>query len=699
VIELPVPEKRKPQPSRKRQDAQPMTKGNMQVRVVTFAVLTAVIFLVLAARLWYLQVLTGEDYTLSARATHTREVKVPAQRGVVYDRNGKVLANNVPGLNVTVTPQYISREEVKKLAEIVGANTETVLDSYDSAFDWGSQYSPMLVKENADRDDVTYVMERTEEFPGVTVNDDYVRNYPTGKIASHVLGYTGAVTQEELKLDTFKGLSHDSVVGKSGVELQYEKVLRGKAGKKEYNVDALGRIVPEGSRVDSLGRFVDANGEPIAVDPNEELPDRVVDPVPGKDLTLTIDLGLQRVAEAELDAAIKRARDAGFAGKGGAVIAMDPRNGEILAMASRPNFDPQLFVGGISGTEEARTFDYLNSDYANSPFLNRAITGDWPAASTFKPFTGMAGLVSGVIDRYTTVTDNGDCWRPTGVLVGCWQSWRENSPNYWFLGPHGTQNFAEALKDSNDKFFWQVADWLWSWADDENWLPHFYERFGFGHSTNVDLPGETVGRVPTSGWERAYHKAVGTPEEAYWSVGDWVNLAIGQGDLLVSPLQLTRAYAAIENGGTLVTPHVGKEVRDQDGHLVKKISPQPAGEVNVNDYYLQNAVEGLRGVTEHDGTAGTAFVDSKLDVAGKSGTGEMSGGKFVNWFVGWAEHEERPLVVTVMVDSGGVFETGSEMTSGPAVRHILEAYYGVKQSPKDLNPTDTVPLDESTPEH
>jgi penicillin-binding protein 2 len=694
MIRLPVPEEKQARPAKKRVDTPPITKGNMQVRVVSFAIVVAVIFVVLAARLWYLQVLTGDDYTLSAKATQTREVKDPAQRGVIYDRDGEVLANNRPGLNVTVVPDEIrSREKVRELAEILGADTEAVLKSYDAAFELGNEYGPMLVKENADWDDVTYVSERTEEFPGVTVNDDYVRNYPKGKTAVHVLGYTGAITQDELKQETFEGLSNDSVVGKSGVELYYEEVLRGEAGKQVYNVDALGRIVPENSRVNSMGQFVDENGNPIEVDPSHEVPDHVKDPVPGKDLTLTIDLDLQRVAESELDAAIARAQSAGYAGSGGAAVAMDPRNGEILAMASRPDFDPKIFIGGISGTQEMETYQYLTSEYANDPFVNRAITGGQPAASTFKPFTGLAGLTFGVIDAYTTYTDYGQCWQPTGSDWGCLQSWRQNSPNYAYLGDHGTQNFAEALTDSNDKFFYQVADWLWNATPDKNWLPHFYERFGFAHLTGVDLPAETAGRIPTRSWEREFHEAMGTPEQAYWSVGDWVNLSIGQGDLLVSPLQLARGYAAIYNGGTLVTPHVGRAIQ-QDGKQVKEISPAPAGQVNVNDYHLQYAIEGLRGVTEDGGTAESVFKGSELDVAGKSGTGEAPKG-FVNWFVGWAENQEQPMIVVVVIEGGGAFQTGSEMTAGPAVRHILEAFYGVEQAPEDPHPTYTEPISDS----
>jgi len=700
---LPVPKQKQANPAKKRVETPPMTKGNMQVRVVSLAVLIAVVFLVLGARLWYLQVLTGQDYTLAARATQHTNIKIPAQRGVVYDRNGKILANNVPGLNVTVIPDEMSREKVKELATVVGADTESVLARYDAAKETGNRYSPILVKENAGRDAVTYISERTGEFQGVAVNDDWVRSYPEGRLASHILGYTGAVTQDELKHEPFKGLPPDSVVGKSGIELSYEKVLRGKAGKRTYGVDALGRIVPEGSRVDSMGRFVDENGDPINSNPSQELPDHVTEPVPGKNLKLTVDLDVQRLAEDELDAAIGRVREAGYPGRGGAVVAMDPRNGEILALANRPDFDPQLFVGGVTGTKELRIYQYLSSARSEHPFINRAITAGEPAASTFKTFTGLGGLEKGVIDRYTTYTDNGDCWHPTGVTVSpCYQSWRENSPNAAFLGTHGTENFAEALTDSNDKFFYQVADWIWSDTTDKDWLPHFYERFGFGSLTGIDLAGETVGRVPTEAGERELARALGTPEEAYWSVGDWVNLAIGQGDLLVSPIQLAVAYAAVENGGTLVMPHVGSEVLNQDGKVTQRISPKPAGNIGLPDAYLENAREGLRGVPEndvsgvpeHEGTAYPAFVGSTLPTLGKSGTGELpSGNDFVNWYIGWAANKESdPLVVVVMIDGGGAFQEGSEMSAAPAVRHILESYYGVAQSKKDPFPTDAQPI-------
>ncbi len=684
-----------------------MTKGNMQVRVVSLAVLIAVVFLILGARLWYLQVLTGKDYTLEAQATHTSQIKIPAQRGVIYDRDGEILANNEPGLNVTVIPDELStkygkrsREKVKELAEVVGADAQAVLERYDAAFAFGDTYSPILVKENAGRDAVTYVSERTEEFPGVNVNEDWVRSYPQGGLASHILGYTGAVTQEELDQSSFKGLPNDSVVGKSGVEYYYEELLRGEAGWNEYDVDAYGRIVPEGARVDSFGQFVDESGRPIEINASEELPDHVKPAEPGNNLTLTVDLDLQKVVEKELDAAIARAQEEGYAGRGGAVVAMDPRNGEVLALASRPDFDPQLFVGGISGADELRTFEYLNTEAANYPFTNRAIVGGQPGASTFKIFTGLAGMAAGVIDAYTTVTDTGDCFKPASVSVSpCYQSWRENSPNAEFLGTHGTQNFSEAIADSNDKFFYQVADWTWNATSDKDWLPRYYERWGFGRLTGIDISGETEGRLPTEAGERQLYKALhGSAEEAYWSVGDWINLSIGQGDLLVSPIQMARAYSALYNGGTLVTPHVGKVIKDQSGKLVEEVSPEPAGRVDTNQYQIDTVIEGLRGVTAEKGTAETIFEGSELPTIGKSGTGELPTGDYVNWFAGWTENQEEPLVVVTMIEGGGAFQTGSEMTAGPAVRHILEAYYGVEQSPQDPHPTGTQPIEDATAE-
>jgi penicillin-binding protein 2 len=417
-----------------------------------------------------------------------------------------------------------------------------------------------------------------------------------------------------------------------------------------------------------------ADGGP-EISPELGRPARMTDPEPGKDLRLTIDLDLQQTAEEELDAAMLRAQQEGYTGEGGAVVAMDPRNGDILAMASRPAFDPQLFVGGISAGEEAETFEYLNSEYANSPFTNRSIAGAYPGASTFKVFTGLAGFAYGVIDASTTVTDDGGCFEPAGTTGSCWQSWRQS---YGTGSTHGTQNFAEAVMDSNDKFFYQVADWLWQKTEDENLLPKFYERYGFGTLTGIDLPGESAGRIPDRQWFMSYQKEVNGYVERNWGVADWINLSIGQGDMLVSPIQMAQAYAAVQNGGTLIRPHVGEAVLNQGEKVDRRISPEPEGKVKFDPVARDELIRGLRLVTGPDGTAAPAFEDSKLSVLGKSGTGERGNKDPVNWFAGWAENQKDPLVVVVMVEGGG----HSEVTAAPAVRKILEAHHGVEASPE-----------------
>lgn len=640
----------------------------MQVRVVTLAVLTALVFVVLGSRLWYMQVLSGDSFNEAAQQTQTREVKIPSQRGVIYDRNMDVLASNVPGLNVTVIPDEISREKVRELAGIVGANVETVTENYDEAKIY-DPYSAMLVKENADESDVTYVSERSVEFPGLVINDDWVRTYPEGNLASHVVGYTGAVTQEELEQDgKFEGIWNDSVVGKSGIEYTYEEALRGEAGSTEYTVDSLGRVQTlrnaDGTRADGEEEIA-----PELLPPND-----VTDPVAGQSLVLTLDIALQRAAEAELDAGILRAQQEGYTGEGGAIVAMDPRDGEILAMASRPDFDPQLFVGGINGEDEISTFEYLNSETSNSPFTNRAIVGAYPGASAFKVFTGLAGFFYDVVDANTTVTDNGACWAPASSPGACWYSWEQTYNGEG--ATHGTQNFAQSVADSNDKYFYQVADWIWQKSDDVNLLPDFYEQFGFGSTTGVDLPGETEGRIPTKEWFDWFREEVGSTDTRPFGIGDWVNMSIGQGDVLVSPIQMAQAYAAVENGGTLVTPHVAKEVRNQfDNKVQREFTPEPEGNVDFEPDALAALEQGLRGVTGPEGTAAPAFADSQLTVLGKSGTGERGETQDpVAWFAGWAEGQEDPLVVIVMIEGSG----SSEVTAAPAVRGVLEAYYGVE---------------------
>jgi penicillin-binding protein 2 len=292
-------------------------------------------------------------------------------------------------------------------------------------------------------------------------------------------------------------------------------------------------------------------------------------------------------------------------------------------------------------------------------------------------FTGLAGFTYGVMDAYTTVTDPGGCFEPSNTTGSCFLSWKQS---YGGMGAsHGTQNFAEAVMDSNDKFFYQVADWIWQQTDDENLLPKYYERFGFGSLTGIDLLGESEGRIPTKQWFESYQKENLGYLDRPWGIGDWISLSIGQGDSLVSPIQMAQAYSAVQNNGTLVTPHVAKEIKTQNGK--REVSPKPEDEIQFDPTARAELLRGFRLVTGPDGTAAPAFENSKLPVLGKSGTGERYGKDPVNWFAGWAENGKRPLVVVVMVEGGG----HSEVTAAPAVRKILEAHYGIEG---DTGPSD-----------
>jgi penicillin-binding protein 2 len=438
------------------------------------------------------------------------------------------------------------------------------------------------------------------------------------------------------------------VVGKSGVEYYYEELLSGEAGWNEYDVDAYGRIVPEGARVDSYGQFVDESGKPIEINASQELPDHVKPSEPGNNLTLTVDLDLQRVVEKELDAAIERTREEGYAGRGGAVVAMDPRNGEVLALASRPDFDPQLFVGGISGSEELRTFEYLTSKRSGDPFTNRAIVGGQPGASTFKIFTGLAGMAAGVIDAYTIVDDKAamnseGCWTPSSTSVSpCYRSWRQNSPNYEYLGDHGPQNFTQAIADSNDIFFYQVADWIWNQTGDKDWLPKYYEKWGFGELTGIDISGETEGRIPTEQGEKELYEALhGTSEGAYWSVGDWDQPLHRPGGPAGLPDPDGPRVLSLYNGGTSSPRTSAWRSRTRAARWSRRSRPsQRAGWRDPGPD--RHVVAGFRGVTAKKGHRGDDLQGFGYSHHRQERHGRAPDGDFVNWFAGWTEGRSSP---------------------------------------------------------
>jgi len=475
---------------------------------------------------------------------------------------------------------------------------------------------------------VAYLAEHESDFSGVEVQQQAVREYPQGTLAAHVLGYTGEISEAEFKSrPDLAGYQLGDVVGKAAAERQFERVLQGDRGFRRIEVDASGK--PKG---------IIEQGEPI----------------PGRDVVLTIDSEVQRVAETALKRALEEAHSQKFPkARAGAAVALDVKTGEVLAMASLPIYDPELFIGGISTANWKR----LNAKGSEYPLTNRAIMAQYPAASTFKAFTGLAGLTYGV----TTPGSTYDC-------QGRWTAMGEQWPKWcWNHAGHGLETFMDGVRDSCDVVFYEIGYNFYKRQREE--LQKFVRRFGFGQLTGIDLPGEADGRIPDAAWKKRFNADY--PEYRKWLPGDTVNMAIGQGDLLVTPLQLAAGYAGIANNGTVAKPHVLKQVLGSDGKPTLVVRPKAAFKPPVSASDLATMKQALVSVTK-EGTARGVFAGFGPTVAGKTGTAQVAKKDDFAWFVGFAPAEDPRYVVAVVIEQGG--HGGS--VAGPAAREILAALLG-----------------------
>jgi penicillin-binding protein 2 len=475
---------------------------------------------------------------------------------------------------------------------------------------------------------VSYISEHEAEFPGVEVRTKAVRKYPQGTLAAHVLGYAGEVSQTELEAAD-SPYQYGDIVGKAGAEKSFEKVLQGDRGRQLIEVDAMGRA-----------RRVVSESDPVA----------------GRDVVLTIDSKVQAVTEKALAQAMDDAHKAKFPkAKAGAAVAIDVRTGEIVAMASMPTYDPELFLGGIS----EKNWKTLNSKESEFPLTNRAISAQYPAASTFKAMTGLAGLEAG----FTSAGATYDC---KGIWVGMGEQWKKYC---WDHAGHGIETFMNGIRDSCDTVFYEIGYRFYK--DKGEKLQKFARRYGFGAKSGIDLPGEVEGRVPDAAWKAKYNENY--PEFQQWLPGDTVNLAIGQGDLLVTPLQLLDCYAGIANGGKVMRPHIIKQVLDAKGTPVLTAQPEVAFDTKTSQRNLATMKTALVSVTEV-GTGKGAFVGFPVTVAGKTGTAQVAGKDDMALFVGFAPAEKPRYAVVVIIEEGG--HGGS--VAGPAARQILAACLGQK---------------------
>jgi penicillin-binding protein 2 len=607
------------------------------IRVGVLLLIALALLGVLSFRLWFLQILSGDEYVADAQGNRVREVVVEAPRGVVYDRNGQILVENRAGLSVGLLPMDMYdpakdpagfQAEISGLARLLEVPETQLLKAYEQAKK--DPYVTFTVAEDVPENPVVYYLkEHSLEYKGVQVEVSFLRNYPFKSLATHLLGYVGEVSQSDLDQGQFASLAGGAHVGKDGIERTYDSFLRGKDGWKTVEVDAAGR-------------------------PKMFLED--VAAKPGNNLALTIDSELQTAAENAIVEGIRRAHEAGFTkASGGAVVALDPRTGDVLALASYPDYDPSLWVGGMNSDKYAE----LIAPQAHYPLFDRAISGLYPAGSTFKPFVAAAALDAGLVTPQTIF----NC---VGKFSAAQQTWK-----CWKTDGHGDLNLIAALEQSCDVYFYNLGNLLFQQTGPV--LQEGVRRFGFDQSTGIDLPGETNNsRVPDLTWKRESGK---TAIDKLWKPGDEINLAIGQGDLLVTPLQLAVALSAIANGGTVWIPHLGLRITDASGNVIHQFENEKRSELGLSADILAAIKKGMGlVVSDPTGTAHAAFTGFPVSVAGKTGTSQKKPDDDYALFMGYAPADgstEPEIAVVAVIEQGG---HGSSIAA-PVVRRVMEAYF------------------------
>lgn len=660
-----------------------------RLRLVVIQVLVFSLFATLFARLYYLQVVDGERYHAKAASQSVRDIVVQPQRGLIVDDQGRPLVANrtswVVSVDRTVLGKLTEHQQdllVERVSEVVDVPVPRIRRSLVTCGDegsvtgvcWnGSPYQPVPVASDVSKAVALRVLEQPEDFPGVLAEQQSVRAYPRpfGVNLAHVLGYLSPITEDELdtaREDADRSVNGSSVVGRAGIEQEYDRWLRGMPGYKSVAVDSMGRVLGDDGEVASR---------------------------PGDTLVTSIDAKVQSVVERQLADTIRTARathdpvtNRNYAADSGAAVVLEARTGRVVAMASQPTYDPATWVGGISKKELAR----LYADEAGNPLLGRATQGQFAPGSTWKPFMTAGALTNGF---------------STDTRLNCSSAFRVGNRDFknYESGAYGYIGFDKALEVSCNTFFYRVGYDFWQrYGSDvadvhaKDPLVAEAKTFGFGKETGIDLPGESSGRIADRAWKRDYFESMkdyycgiaDKPQDGKTSdfvylfakefcaegyayrAGDAVNFAIGQGDTLVTPLQLARAYAAFANGGTLYAPRIAKAVVGADGKVVRKIPPKKTGTIGLPDSVLGYIDRALQGVTRQGTMAWKmgGFPLDQVTVRSKTGSAEVYGKQSTSWVASYSDD----YVVVMMVSQGG---TGSG-TSGPAIRRIWETLYGIE---------------------
>ncbi len=622
-----------------------------------------VVFAALTLRLWALQVLSGPQYVARARANQFRTVRVQAPRGPILDRNGKVLVTNAATTAIELWSANLPKvykdryDELRSLAQVTRVPLYQIAAKIKRRRDAGDMLTPVVIRDDAPKALLTYLYERASEFPGVVMERNYVRHYPYHDLGAQLLGYVGEISQDQLRTLAKSGYASGDEIGQGGLEATYDSYLRGVVGDARVSVDSLGR----------------ARSVRTPVTPAQ----------PGHALRLTLDLGLQKAAESALKYGISLAQANGqWAARGGAIVAMNPDDGSILALASSPSYEPSVYTGHVSQQAlDAQGLSPKTGLAKNYPSLDRALAGTYPPGSVFKPLTAIAAMQEHLVQPYAYQPCTGTYISPDDKGKHVFHNW---DPNV-----NQAMDLPTALAYSCDTYFYKVGNDFWELPRGRGQpLQKWARAFGFGSATGVDIGPESTGLVPTIQWK---HQTF-TPSldkccwqvDQLWKPGDSIQLAIGQGDLLVTPLQMTRFYAAIANGGKLVTPHLLLDVENPNRTVVSTPAPPaPQPVPGLDPQTLRIVQQGLyEGTHLSFGTSYGVFGKFPVPIAGKTGTAEKvvslpgyAGKQNQSWWCGYGPVTPAPkLVVCVVIENGGHGGTAA----APAAERVFAKFFGVK---------------------
>lgn len=593
-----------------------MEDRNRITRLHTLLVVCLVLFAVLLGRMVYLQLWRGDYYAKQSDGNRLRQSRILAPRGIIYDSEGKELVNNLPGYAVVLQKQSSYKPEtLQRLSNLLQMPVEEINAKIKASENF---YEPILLKNNLDQQMVTKIEEQRRYMPEVMLSVQPIRNYPYHELAVHALGYVGEVSSYEIEQGLFKNISQGSLVGKGGLEKTYDKYLRGEDGAFMEEVDVAGNVV---KHYDS------------------------VQPIPGKNLKLTIDYELQKELEAFTDKHLAFLRSSGIApgARAAAVVAIDPRNGAVRAMVSRPGYDPNWFVHGIS----SKNWNSINND-PNYPMNNKVITGEYPPGSTFKIVTGSAAFELKKVGLNEPIFDGG--FHPMVPTMG-------NAGGEVL----GWLTFIKAFAMSDNVYFYELG-----YRVGIDNIEKYANIFGFGERTGIDLEGESKGLVASKKVKRKIW-------DEDWRLGDTFNAAIGQGFNLTTPIQLSVMLSIVANGGTKYQPYLVDSIINSDGSLFEKPKRAEGKHIDVSQQTIDYIRMGMSATTQEGGTA-SYFAGLPKPIAGKTGTAENSHGRDHGLFVAYGPVDDPELVVVCIVEQGG-FGT---VAAGPIVYKAFEEFFQEK---------------------